>query len=143
MSKFKRPNHKSNENFISKQKKQLLNKADDGVKFSYKYLDIDHEKFCLNSKETPYFLKVLNRLKDLCQMPCLHLKTAYSKTLRNHYIEWKDVSESCFGIPNEEEIVDKPFQFSISQGEHGRVIGFFIENVFYIVWFDHNHSLYK
>lgn len=70
-------------------------------------------------------------MKDLCMMPCNQLKQVPHHALKNHYIDWKDVSEESFGIPNEDEIVDRPFQFGITVNEHGRVIGFFIGNVFF------------
>jgi hypothetical protein len=47
-----------------------------------------------------------------------------------------------FRIPLEDEIVDQPWQFEISSNEHGRVHGFFIGNVFNVVWFDPKHLLY-
>ena len=67
-----------------------------------------------------------------------------SKSLRCHPIDWKDTTEPYgFGIPNEEKIVlDPPYQFQISANEHGRVHGFFRDNVFYIVWLDPDHNLY-
>ncbi len=45
-------------------------------------------------------------------------------------------------MPNEEQLVDIPYQFSLSSNEHGRVHGFFIDEVFYIVWLDPDHLLY-
>jgi len=48
----------------------------------------------------------------------------------------------CFGLPNEEQVVDTPYQFSLSSNEHGRVHGFLIDEVFYIVWLDPDHQLY-
>jgi hypothetical protein len=60
-----------------------------------------------------------------------------------HPIKWEDTSENKFGFPNEEQLVDTPYQFSISSNEHGRVHGFFIAEVFYIVWLDPNHLLYS
>ncbi|NMG11911.1 hypothetical protein DP117_35700 [Brasilonema sp. UFV-L1] len=66
-----------------------------------------------------------------------------SSALRCHPIDWIDTTESCFGFPGEEQLVDTPYQFSISSNKHGRVHGFFIEEVFYIVWLDPNHKLYS
>lgn len=71
------------------------------------------------------------------------LKYPTVKALRNHFINWEDTSQKSFGIPNEEFIVDRPFQFGISANAHGRIIGFFIEHVFYIVWFDPDHHTYS
>ncbi|WP_298920867.1 hypothetical protein [uncultured Nostoc sp.] len=65
-----------------------------------------------------------------------------SNTLRCHPIKWEDTSESGFGLPNEEQLVDIPYQFSISSNEYGRVHGLFIKEIFYIVWLDPDHLLY-
>lgn len=68
-----------------------------------------------------------------------------AKSLRCHPIDWNDprVTEQGFGIPTEEQLVDTPYQlFQLSSNEYGRVHGFFIENIFYIVWLDADHQLY-
>ncbi|MDJ0676493.1 MAG: hypothetical protein QNJ36_14115 [Calothrix sp. MO_167.B42] len=65
-----------------------------------------------------------------------------SSSLRCHPINWEHTSENCFGLPDEEQLVDTPYQFSLSSNEHGRVHGFFIDEVFYIVWLDPQHLLY-
>ncbi|QXE21583.1 hypothetical protein B6N60_00260 [Richelia sinica FACHB-800] len=44
---------------------------------------------------------------------------------------------------DEEQLVGQPYQFQLSSNEYGRVHGFFIENVFYIVWLDPDHLLYS
>ncbi len=67
-----------------------------------------------------------------------------SQSLRCHPIKWRETTEPHgFRIPNEKELVTIPYQFSLSTNEHGRVHGFFIEDVFYIVWLDPNHNLYQ
>jgi hypothetical protein len=66
-----------------------------------------------------------------------------SSALRCHPIDWDDTTEECFGFPKEEEIVSIPYQFSLSSNEHGRVHGFFINEIFYIVWLDPDHNLYS
>ncbi|RZV39959.1 MAG: hypothetical protein EVJ48_02985 [Candidatus Acidulodesulfobacterium acidiphilum] len=69
---------------------------------------------------------------------------AKGKTLRCHRIDWKETTETCFGIPNEDKIVNGgEFQFALSSNEHGRVHGFFIGNIFCVVWLDPDHKLYK
>jgi hypothetical protein len=45
-------------------------------------------------------------------------------------------------LSNEEQLVDTPYQFSLSTNEHGRVHGFFIDEVFYIVLLDPDHLRY-
>lgn len=111
--------------------------------FSFKYTRLTHEKFKIDDRDEKYFLKLLTRLQNLSQMKKQELVTSTSAALRCHTIDWRDTSETCFGIPNEALIVDKPWQFSISSNEHGRVMGFFIGDIFYVVWFDPNHDLYS
>lgn len=102
-----------------------------GISFSFKYYQNRHDKFSCRDKEIAYCLALLDRLVNR------------SKTLRCHPIAWQDTTENGFGLPNEEQLVDTPYQFSLSSNEHGRVHGFFIDNVFYIVWLDPNHLLYS
>ncbi|PSF35601.1 hypothetical protein C7H19_16045 [Aphanothece hegewaldii CCALA 016] len=87
-------------------------------------------------------MTLLERLKALSSLTAQELLVNRSSTLRCHPINWEDTSENGFGLPNEEQLVDTPYQFSLSSNEHGRVHGFFIDDVFYIVWLDPQHLLY-
>jgi hypothetical protein len=113
-----------------------------GISFSFKYLDLDRPKFNSNGKDGGYWQTLMARLKDLSALTALELLRNRHRSLRCHPIDWKDTSEEGFGIPNEEQLVDTPYQFSLSSNEHGRVHGFFIDEVFYVVWLDPNHLLY-
>ena len=115
----------------------------DLVKFSFKYLILDNETFSYQDRESPYFISFIERMKHICAMKCQELKYPTVKALRNHYIDWDSTSQSSFGFKNEEQLVDRPFQFGISGNEHGRIIGFFIDSTFYVVWFDPNHAVYS
>jgi hypothetical protein len=37
-----------------------------------------------------------------------------SSSVRCHPIKWEETSESYFGVPNEEQLVDTPYQFEVS-----------------------------
>lgn len=115
----------------------------EGVSFSFKYLDTSHNKFAYRSQSINYWTTLLDRLKALSDLTALELILNRSQTLRCHPIDWATTSESGFGIPAEEQLVQVPYQFSLSSNEHGRVHGFFIEEVFHIVWLDPNHLLYN
>lgn len=129
---------------IGKNKDQL-NSHDSLIKFSYKYLDFNHGKFQFHDRDAGYFLHLFERMKDLSFKLVSELQSAGRdhKGVRFHDVDWNDTSEDCFGIPNEDMIVDKPWQFALSANELGRVHGFFINNVFYVVWFDPEHKLYS
>lgn len=112
------------------------------VKFSFKYLTVDNPAYSFNKKDSAYFIKFLERVSLVCKMKCSELQYPTLKALRNHYIKWEDTTQTSFGLPAEEQLVDKPFQFGISANEHGRVVGFFIGSTFFIVWFDPDHNTY-
>ncbi|MBD2455929.1 hypothetical protein H6G80_17815 [Nostoc sp. FACHB-87] len=114
-----------------------------GISFSFKYYQDSHNKFSCNYKELGYWLTLLERLKALSSLSAQELLVNRSSSLRCHPIKWEDTSESRFGLPNEEQLVDTPYQFSLSSNEHGRVHGFFIDEVFYVVWLDPDHLLYS
>jgi hypothetical protein len=113
-----------------------------GISFSFKYYQDSHESFHCRDKGASYLLTLLDRLKSLSGLSVRELLTNRSSALRCHPIDWVDTSEAGFGLPNEEQLVDTPYQFSLSANEHGRVHGFFINEVFYIVWLDPEHLLY-
>ncbi|MEM6751460.1 MAG: hypothetical protein AAF630_00500 [Cyanobacteria bacterium P01_C01_bin.38] len=113
-----------------------------GVSFSFKYFQPLHEEFNISQQDGKYLNALLLRLKDLCSLSSFDLKANRSSSLRCHPIDWKDTSQDSFGIIGEEQIVDQAYQFSLSANQYGRVHGFFIQEVFYIVWLDPNHKLY-
>lgn len=113
-----------------------------GISFSFKYFQDSHSKFSCDCREIGYWLTLLERLKAISALTAQELLVNRSSSLRCHPIKWEDTSENGFGLPNEEQLVDTPYQFSLSSNEHGRVHGFFIDEVFYIIWLDPNHQLY-
>lgn len=119
-------------------------KPPQGISFSFKYFNDTHEKFSCANRENSYWITLVARLRDLSGLTAIELRQGNNKTLRCHPIDWgsKGVSEACFGIPGEEQLVDTPYQFSLTSNEHGRVHGFFIENIFFVVWLDAEHQLY-
>lgn len=112
------------------------------VKVSFKYLLSDNASYSYVNKKTGYFIKLVERLAAVCKMTCSELKYPKLRALRNHFINWADTTQQSFGLPNEDQLVDRPFQLGISANEHGRLIGFFIDKTFYIVWFDTEHNIY-
>jgi len=115
------------------------------ISFSFHFLQIEHPKFSIVDRKFSYFETLIARLKQISGMERKHLagSSGYNnKTLRYHPFLWEETTEKGFGIPDEGHIVEEPIQLcSLSQGEHGRVHGFFIENVFFIVWLDPHHRL--
>ena len=116
---------------------------DQGINFSFKFYQTQNDKFSCRQELTSYWQRLLERLKALSGLSRQELLTNRSKSLRCHPIRWEDTTEIGFNLPNEDQLVDTPYQFSVSSNEYGRVHGFFIGSVFYIVWLDPNHLLYS
>ncbi|HCA3585732.1 TPA: hypothetical protein MO350_003382 [Salmonella enterica subsp. enterica serovar Java] len=58
-------------------------------------------------------------------------------------MKWEDTSvPQGFEHLNEQFQAYPPYQFAISRNEHGRIHGFFVDNIFHIVWLDPTHNLY-
>jgi hypothetical protein len=142
MRKINKTPLKNISNPIAQSKEAIKFSTNNLIKFSFKYLIKDNPQFDFTGQEADYFLKLIDRFKDISSISIKDFRINYSKSLRNHPIKWSDTTESSFGLPNEEQLVDEPFQFSVSSNKYGRVIGFFIEDVFYVVWFDNKHQLY-
>jgi hypothetical protein len=114
-----------------------------GLSFSMKYFENTHDTFNIEGQDISYLGAFLVRLRAISSLTSLELRSDGSKALRCHPIEWSKTSQPHgFGLPGEEQLVEKPYQFSISTNKHGRVHGFFIGEVFYVVWLDPNHKLY-
>jgi len=96
----------------------------------------------ISGEDGVILISLFGRLKELSRLtPEYLMSRPYDKSLRCHQIIWEETDEDCFGFPMEEEIVEIPYQFQISK-QRGRVHGFFLDCVFYIVWIDKNHNLY-
>ena len=118
---------------------------DDEIIFSFKYLDLlGNPKFSIAGCGESYLAKLLLRLKDLSRITYNEFVSSQSSALRSHKIYWPKTTEpNGFTCLNAELRQQQAFQFEISANEHGRVHGFLVSNIFYIVWLDPHHNLYS
>ncbi len=114
-----------------------------GISFSFKYYQQQHQKFNCADQKNSYLLTLLERLKDLSGWSVKEFLSSRTNAVRGHAIDWAYTSEDSFGLPNEDQLVDTPYQFSLSSNKHGRVHGFIVGEVFYVVWLDPGHLLYS
>lgn len=113
------------------------------ISFSFQYLDRSSVKFDYAKCESSYFCKVIERLSALCTISQRALHADRGSALRAHPIDWQETSEPDGFVHLHEQLWEsKPYQFSISSNAHGRVHGFFIDSVFFVVWLDPDHKLY-
>lgn len=109
-----------------------LNKVD---KFSYSffYLDRNHRYFNLGGIKDGWFLDLLDCLKEASEKTIPELKTGKFKL---HPVDWTKTNTPIPSKHSDEEF----WQFRLSKG-NGRIVGFRIDSVFYIVWLDPHHNL--
>ena len=124
--------------------------AQDGtIRFSFKYAQFprDGNKFCIADRDATYFLALLGRLTNVCTMPSGEFRTS-SRALRSHPIRFgknDGITEpgfECLPLRLRDEVENSARQFSVSANAHGRVHGFLIADVFFVVWWDPRHELY-
>lgn len=101
--------------------------------YSFYYLDREHPLFNLGEIKDGWFLDLLDCLKEASKKTIPELKAGKFKL---HPIDW---TRTNVDIPNN-YIQQEFWQFRLSKG-NGRVIGFKIESVFYVVWLDPHHNL--
>ena len=116
------------------------------VSFNFRRLQNVVGKFDFNGKATNYFNNLINRLCEVSKMSRRELTVinrGVRAGLRCHTINFSDtnITEDGFAIPGNEELDEDAWQFSLSSNEHGRVHGYFVGNIFFIVWLDPEHNL--
>ncbi len=133
--------------------------SEDGcMRFSFKHAQVPgQDPFLIPACEAQekshkckhsYFVELFRRLRDVCQMPESEFRNKYSKALRNHQVKFgKDdrltsKGFDCLSEGLREQADPAAFQFSVDTHRFGRVIGFLIEDIFFVVWFDPDHQMY-
>lgn len=137
---------------LSKQKNPLINisklsptefqkQEKEHLKFSFKYLDLEDKNCNCNKCDKEWFIKLLKRKKDLCTMTWYEIKNGGPST-RCHQIEWEKTNKPHgLGIPSLSQDIDG-YQIELSQNT-GRLIGFYLDNTFFLRWIDRNHFIYS
>lgn len=132
-----------------KQQVSLIKKPEevhqDLLSFSFKYLELDNQKFdlpCPRAK-SGYLQEFLQRVKSYSSMKASEIQNARGKAIRCHPVSWDETSESDGFAGLDEQLQQlTPWQISIGTNTYGRVHGFFLDSTFYAVWIDHDHKLY-
>ncbi|MBD3342771.1 MAG: hypothetical protein GF353_26980 [Candidatus Lokiarchaeota archaeon] len=90
-----------------------------------------------------FFCKLTTRLKDISAIEPLSFLANRSKALRAHPINWVETTEPEGFTHLNYQLRDlDAYQFNISK-ERGRIHGFLIEHIFYVIWIDSDHNLYE
>lgn len=113
------------------------------ISFSFRHVDQAHGKFHYSRRDPAHFCKVIARLSALSSFTVQEFHADRSPGMRAHPIGWENTSEPAgFAHLNEQLRGSTPFQFAVSANLHGRIHGFFVDHVFFVVWLDPDHCLY-
>lgn len=122
---------------------------------SYQYLSLDNKKYSMdeigdNRTRIGFYQDYFEKIKEYCSYDNFkkHIREngRYREKNHIHQIDWKDgrIREKNFNSLSDglmKQIQGDCWQLGINN-QSFRIHGFFIENVFYIVWMDPNHQLY-
>lgn len=112
------------------------------VRFSFKHLNFT-DKFRVSHRNGQYIHKLLERLKNVSSMNAGQLRGNHARAVRSHPIIWSQTTEpKGFSHLNEQLRCIDAFQFECEEKQYGRIHGFYIDNIFFVVWLDPDHSLY-
>lgn len=113
------------------------------IHFRFDYFDATHRFFDGSEADFDWARNMLKRLKTLQDTTVEHFKTdmRFRAAQYVHPINWDDAKLNSFGIQQASQDLDEDaWQFGISKGK-GRIHGFFIGDIFYVVWIDPEHRL--
>jgi hypothetical protein len=109
-----------------------------GLKFSFKYLDFQNPKFTLQHADDGHTTDFFKRLIHICQNNI----NDFVSTPNSHPIKWNHdrITEKAFPFDND-QLQDKAWQFPVNH--IARIHGALVGEVFFIVWLDPAHQLFK
>ncbi|WP_404469403.1 hypothetical protein [Sutcliffiella horikoshii] len=128
--------------FTDNARETIKKYREQNVIFSWKFFDRWHEYFNLGAIGVEWFINCMDTMKEISNMPIKEFQRHTHAPLRVHRHEWDRVSAK-YPLPEIllEEIENDTYQFAISRA-NGRVHGFIIDNLFFIVWLDPQHNMY-
>jgi len=119
---------------------------DDLVRFSFKYF-YDTAKFGCHAvpegMREPYWVAFMERLKAISSMTINEFRGGRGRALKIHTHKWDHTSEPDGFTQLNAQLRDyEPWQFCIDRSNYGRVHGFILDEIFYVIWIDPQHQLY-
>jgi hypothetical protein len=132
---------RANKDLLAEDIKAQEFKEEEEIRFCFKHFKPQKSNFRLNDCEVGFFQNMLGTLKEVSRLRASELLGSHSDALKTHIIDWNDTSEpEGFGL--HEQLGDER-ALQISLGENsGRIHGFFVQNIYFIVWLDPEHNLY-
>ena len=122
------------------EKENETNNLDKKIKVSFRFLDRNNELFNMGSADVSWLIDVLDTLKLLTELTKKQVFNEYWRKFQPHQyteIEKLKYKDEFLTNPQYEEC----YQLRITKST-GRIHGFFINEVYYIRFFDKDHNMY-
>ena len=111
------------------------------LQFSFKHFDINNPKFPVNSCTAEFWIALAAKLVEYSQWP-VDVFEDQNHEAHRHIIDFTETNEpEGFAHLGMELAYATTWQFQVGK-DQWRVLGFLLDEVFYIVWLDPNHCLY-
>ena len=113
------------------------------IQFSFKHLDINNPKFPVNACTAEFWFALAAKIVEYSQWPVDVFEDQNDEAHR-HIIDFTETNEpDGFAHLGTDQLAYAPtWQFQVGV-EQWRVLGFILDEVFYIVWLDPNHIIYR
>ena len=113
------------------------------VKFSFKYLDADNPKFLPSDCPHEFWPALMARLKLYSNLT-VEVFLDQNNPDRRHIIHFAETTEpnGFVNVDTEQLAYEEPWQFDLETWQPWRIAGILVDDMFYIIWLDHSHSLY-
>lgn len=111
--------------------------------WSFKFADFEHD--CWKVEHEDFVSKsILKKLKDFEGMTWQEIDSASggkTKGTNNHFISFKEMIKDAQNRARELKLLEYEELYSLRLGGRNRLYGILNNGIFYIVWYDYDHSI--
>jgi hypothetical protein len=113
------------------------------VQFSFKHLDTDNPKFLPKDCSPEFWPALMARLKGYSHLT-VEIFLDQNNPDRRHVIIFSETTEpnGFTNVDTEQLAFEEAWQFDLNTWHPWRIAGILVDDMFYIIWLDHSHSLY-
>jgi hypothetical protein len=113
------------------------------LQFSFKHLDINNQRFSVDSCTAEFWISLAKKIVEYSQWPVTLFEEQNNEDHR-HIIDFTETCEpnGFSHLGTDQLAYVETWQFQVGIGRW-RVLGFLLDDVFYVVWLDPNHRLYQ